>query len=77
MAAKVERLAHGFRGGAAQAETLGQVKRLSAIAVRQMTTQFKELDSRTSDIITALRNVEHQQLFIREHRDWLYRSQRA
>lgn len=27
--------------------------------------------------MAALRNVDHQKAFIRSHRDWLYRSQRA
>jgi hypothetical protein len=77
MSAKVDRLARGFRGGATQIETLGQVKRLTAIALRQIGARFEELESGTRDVITALRQVEYAQTFIREHRDWLYRSQRA
>jgi hypothetical protein len=77
MSVKIERLTRNFRGGATQVETLGQIRRLSAIALRQITARFQELDSRTGDIITALRNVEQQQRLVREHRDWLYRSQRA
>ena len=77
MAAKVERLSRGWRGGATQIETLGQVKRLSGIALRQLAARFQELDRQTGEVMAALRNVEGQQAVIRAHRDWLYRSQRA
>ncbi|HEX5326924.1 MAG TPA: hypothetical protein VFW75_09680 [Acetobacteraceae bacterium] len=77
MAAKIERLSRGWHGGASQVETVGQVKRLSAIALRTIAGRFEELDGQTSEVITALRNVESQQALIRGHRDWLYRSQRA
>ncbi|HEX5326077.1 MAG TPA: hypothetical protein VFW75_05375 [Acetobacteraceae bacterium] len=77
MAAKIERLSRGWHGGASQIETLGQVKRLSAIALQTIAGRFEELDGQTSEVITALRNVESQQALIRGHRDWLYRSQRA
>jgi hypothetical protein len=77
MSGKVENLARGFRGGATQVETLGQVRRLSSVALRRIGTRFEELDRRTGDVITALRNVAGHQVFIRQQRDWLYRSQRA
>ncbi len=77
MSGKVENLARGFHGGATQVETLGQVRRLSVVALRRIGARFEELDRRTGDVITALRNVAGHQVFIREQRDWLYRTQRA
>ena len=39
--------------------------------------RFDELDAQTGEVMAALRNVSRQREFIREHRDWLFRSQRA
>ncbi len=77
MAAKIERLARGWRSDASHIETLTQVKRLTALALRQITARFDELDAQTGEVMAALRNVESQRAFIRSNRDWLYRSQRA
>jgi len=77
MAAKIERLARGWRSDASHIETLTQVKRLTALALRQIVARFDELDAQTGEVMAALRNVESQRAFIRSNRDWLYRSQRA
>ncbi len=74
---KITRVSRGFRGDANQVETITQVRRLSAIALRNIAVRFEELDAQTGEVMAALRNVDHQQAFIRGHRDWLYRSQRA
>jgi len=35
------------------------------------------LDAQTGEVVSALRNVESQRVFVRSNRDWLYRRQRA
>jgi hypothetical protein len=77
MAAKVERLDRVRRSDSARAETVTQVARLTAIALRQMAARFADLDAQTADVIGALRDADSQRVFIRSNRDWLYRSQRA
>ncbi len=77
MAGKIERLSRGWRSDASHIETLTQVKRLTAIALRQIIARFEVLDAQTGEVMAALRNVESQRTFIRSNRDWLYRSQRA
>lgn len=77
MAGKIERLSRGWRSDASHIETLTQVKRLTAIALRQIIARFEELDAQTAEVMAALRNAESQRTFIRSNRDWLYRSQRA
>ena len=77
MAGKIERLARGWRSDASHIETLTQVKRLTALALRQIAARFDELDAQTGEVMAALRNVDSQRAFIRTNRDWLYRSQRA
>ena len=77
MAAKLERLAQGFRGDASQLETLTQVRRLTGVALKQIGQRFAELDSQTGEVVAALKNLESQRTFIRSNRDWLYRTQRA
>ena len=77
MADKIERMARGWRSDASQIETLTQVKRLAAIALRQTLARFEALDAQTADVMVALRNIDSKRAFIRSNRDWLYRSQRA
>lgn len=57
--------------------TLVQVQRLMQIALRQIGQRFAEVDAQTSEVTSALRNLESQQAFIRSNRDSLYRSLRA
>jgi hypothetical protein len=77
MAAKVEHIVRGLRGDAAQWDTLTQVRRLSKLALQDLTRRFDELDAQTGEVMPALRNATAQREFIRENRDWLYRSLRA
>lgn len=77
VAAKLARLAQGWRGDAAQAETMTQVRRLTVVALRRIGGRFEELDAQTGEVLAALRNIDSQRTFIRASRDWLYRTQRA
>ena len=58
-------------------ETVIQVQRLAEIAYRQLTDRFGEVDSRSAQVMMALRAVDDERAFIRATRDWLYRTQRA
>jgi len=77
MAAKIELFACASRRDGTPMETLTQVRRLSAEALRQIGRRFEELDAQTGEVMSALRNVDSQRAFIRSNRDWLYRSLRA
>jgi hypothetical protein len=77
MAEKLNRIAKAFRGDASHLETLTQVRRLAATALKQMSRRFDELDAQTGEVMSALRNADSQRTFIRSNRDWLYRTQRA
>jgi hypothetical protein len=75
---KLNRMAQAYRGDGSHLETLTtQVRRLAAVALKQIGRRFDELDAQTGEVMAALRNAESQRTFIRSHRDWLYRSQRA
>ncbi len=71
---RLELLFKGWRGDSSHLETLTQVRRLSALALRQISSRFDELDAQTGEVVSALRNAESQRVFIRSNRDWLYRS---
>jgi hypothetical protein len=77
MADKLSRIAQAFRGDASHLETLTQVRRLTATALKQIGHRFDELDAHTGEVMPALRNTDSQRAFIRSNRDWLYRTQRA
>jgi hypothetical protein len=77
MAEKLSRIAKAFRGDASHLETLTQVRRLAATALKQISVRFDELDAQTGEVMAALRNADSQRTFIRSHRDWLYRTLRA
>src|SRR5208283_3135331 len=77
MAQHIAGMARAWRGAASQAETLTQVRRLSAIALKDIARRFDELDAQTGEVMAALRNADTQRAVIRANRDWLYRSQRA
>jgi hypothetical protein len=77
MAEKLNRIAKAFRGDASHLETLTQVRRLAATALKQMSRCFDGLDAQTGEVMSALRNADSQRTFIRSNRDWLYRTQRA
>jgi hypothetical protein len=74
MVAKIAALARGSRADGVPMETLTQVRRLSAAALRQIGGRFETLDAQGGDVMAALRNFDSQMAFIRSNRD---RSQRA
>lgn len=76
MADKLNRMARTRHGDGSHLETLTQVRRLTLIALRQISHRFEELNVRT-EVISALCNIRSQRAFIRSNRDWLYRTQRA
>jgi hypothetical protein len=77
MAEKLNRMAQTYRGDGAHLETLTQVRRLTGVALSQISHRFDELDAQTGEVMAALRNADSQRTFIRSNRDWLYRTQRA
>jgi hypothetical protein len=77
MSDKLQHMAQAYRGDGAHLETLTQVRRLTAAALKQFDGRFDELDAHTSEVMSALRNADSQRSFIRSNRDWLYRTQRA
>ena len=58
-------------------ETLGQVVRLSSLAIRDLRGRFADLDLRIEDLMGTLDRIDGQLAFIRSCRDWLHRSLRA
>ncbi len=77
MAQKVDRMMQATRGEATHMETVTQVRRLLTIALKELLRRFEELDAQTGEVMAALRNTSSQRAFIRDKRDWLYRSLRA
>ena len=74
MAAKIARVAVGFRGDGWRHEAMMQVRRLSDAGLAQMMARFDEIDAQTSEVMDVLRNMESQRSYIRATRDWLYRT---
>jgi hypothetical protein len=77
MSDRVGQATRRFRGDGARLESLTQVHRLGEIARRQIAARFDEVDAQTGEVMSALRNIESQQVFIRSNRDLLYRSLRG
>ncbi len=77
MIARLERLVHIHRGDSQRQETVGRVLRLAITARQQFQERFDEVAAQTGEVMSALRNMESQQAFIRSSRDHLYRVQRA
>ena len=77
MADKLHRMAQAYRGDGSHLESLTQVRRLTTVALQQISRRFDELDAQTGEVMSALRNADSQRTFIRSNRDWLYRTQRA
>lgn len=71
------RFAPSSRVDANRAEMLVQVQRLAAIGEERIRARFDEIDAQTGEIMPTLRNFGRQRNFIRQHRDWLYRTQLA
>ncbi len=53
-------------------EIANSVARLMEIAAAQFTVRFEEIDMKTSEIMTAMRNMAEQKKYIRQQRDDLY-----
>jgi len=77
LVARLTRLGRGLRGDRNRMETLTQVQRLTTLAAQQIGSRFDQVDAQTGEVLSALRNIESQQAFIRINRDFLYRSLRA
>lgn len=77
MLTRVGLFGRGLRGDSARGTTLLQVQRLAATALASMALRFDEVDAQTGEVMSALRNIESQQSFIRSNRDPLYRSLRS
>lgn len=57
--------------------TLARIRRLARLAVDQIAGRFTAVDVQTGEVLATLRHAERHRSFIRQHRDWLYRSSRA
>lgn len=57
---------------AARRETLFQVLRLGGTGMSQIAARFDQVDGQIGEILSALRNLDQQRSFLRQHRDWLY-----
>jgi len=77
MVARLERLAGSQRGDSSRLETSNRVLRLANTARERFQARFDEVAAQTGEVMSALRNMESQQAFIRSNRDQLYRAQRA
>ena len=77
MVARLERLAGNQRGDSQRLETGNRVLRLATTARDRFQARFDEVAAQTGEVMSALRNMESQQAFIRSNRDQLYRAQRA
>jgi len=75
--ARLERLVTAYRGDSQRQETVTRVHRLALSARVQFQERFDEVAAQTGEVMSALRNIESQQAFIRSNRDQLYRSQRS
>jgi hypothetical protein len=75
--ARLERLMAAYRGDSQRQEAASRVTRLAISARQTFQERFDELAAQTGEVMSALRNMESQQAFIRSIRDQLYREQRA
>ncbi len=74
---RLERLVAAYRGDSQRQEAASRVTRLAITARQTFQERFDELAAQTGEVMSALRNMESQQAFIRSIRDQLYREQRA
>ncbi|MCX7378105.1 MAG: hypothetical protein NTY94_15355 [Alphaproteobacteria bacterium] len=74
---RLERLVAAYRGDSQRQESASRVTRLAITARQTFQERFDELAAQTGEVMSALRNMESQQAFIRSIRDQLYREQRA
>jgi hypothetical protein len=73
---RLDRLVAAYRGDRQRQETASRVNRLALTARQAFQERFDELAAQTGEVMSALRNMESQQAFIRSIRDQLYREQR-
>ncbi len=71
--AAIESISETGRIDQKRLEMLTQVRRLGAKAFRHVSARFDELDTRTDEVLTALRNIDSHRNLIRSSRDALYR----
>jgi hypothetical protein len=69
---KVQALRHIYRKEMSALEIANSVGRLMEIAAPEFTERFEEIDMKTSEIMTAMRNMADQKKYIRQQRDDLY-----
>jgi hypothetical protein len=69
---KVQKLRQLYSRERSVAQTIDQIGKLFIIAVNDFSTRFMEIDAQTGEIISVLRNLESQVLYIRDKRDDLH-----
>jgi hypothetical protein len=74
---RLDSMGRRWRGDWTHAQTLTQVRRLATTGLRQLAERFGQMDAQTGEVVSALRNTHGQRAFIRNNRDWLYRTFRA
>ena len=72
MLGKVEGLRKVYLREKSLLQTIEQVRKLMLVAIAEFDNRIAELDAQTGEIISVLKNLERQVLFIREKRDDLY-----
>jgi hypothetical protein len=77
MVARLDQLSLGYRGDHQRQESANRVHRLAHTACARFQERFDEVAAQTGEVMSALRNMESQQAFIRSNRDQLYRALRA
>jgi len=69
---KVEGLRKVYQREKSLLQTIDQVRKLMLVATAEFDDRIAELDAQTGEILSVLKNLESQVLFIREKRDDLY-----
>ena len=77
MAMRLGALGTGGTVNAERQAMLTRVRKLTHLALHQITARFADVDAQTGEVMATLRNAEAQRAFIRSNRDWLYRTRRA
>ena len=77
MALRLGQLGAGGMVNVERQTTLARVRKLTQLALHQITARFADVDAQTGEVMATLRNAASQRAFIRSNRDWLYRSLRA
>jgi hypothetical protein len=72
MLGKIEGLRKVYLREKSLLQTIDQVRKLMLVAIADFDGRIAELDAQTGEILSVLKNLESQVLFIREKRDDLY-----